>query len=133
MFWFHKMSVHFSDLARKFFEHFFEMATKVETIEPFYADNVKTVFDFSKNGGECLEFNNKTDALNEMKNILPLKSASQHSFAPQPLSNGKVIILVQGYNISGDEKRTYEITFVLAETDALTHRYGITNQILIQL
>ena len=83
------MSVHFSDLSRKFFEHFFKLATKTETIEPFYTDDVRTRFDFTSNGGEILEFSTKREALEIMEKLLPLEPESTHSFSAQPYNDGK--------------------------------------------
>ena len=133
------MSVHFSDLSRKFFEHFFKLATKTETIEPFYTDDVRTRFDFTSNGGEILEFSTKREALEIMEKLLPLEPESTHSFSAQPYNDGKTLITVKAFQRfrktenSIEEKTSFIMTFVLAEVEFETHRFGITHQIVIQL
>ena len=126
------MSVHFSELSRKFFEHFFKLATKTETIEPFYTDDVRSRFDFSENGGEIFDFKTKKETLEIMEKLLPLKPESSYSFSAQPYNDGKTIITVNAFN-DENVKINYIMTFVLAEVEVETHRFGITHQIVIQL
>ena len=128
-----KMSVHFSELSRKFFEHFFKLATKTETIEPFYTDNVTTVFDFSKSGGEIFKFQTKKETLSQMSSLLPLHPETSHSFSAQPYQNGKTIIIATASSENSTPKKIFSMTFVLDEVDKETHRFGITHQILMEI
>ena len=134
------MSVHYTELSRKFFEHFFNLATKTETVEPFYATDITALFDFTENDGVLIEVNSKDEVLSILSPLLPLKPETSHSFSAQPYNDGKTIITVNAYHVFEDEenptiktKTNYEITFVLTEVDAETHRFGITHQILISL
>lgn len=113
------MSVNYQDITNAFKEHFFENATKTESIEPFYADNVEGTI-------EELSVNGKKEVLDAIAPYLPLALDKLTVAAGQPFLEKKV--LFSSYASSKDKKVL--LTFVIEEIDVATHRYAITKQLL---
>ena len=124
------MSVHHTELSRKFFEHYFQLATKVETIDPFYTDDVTCVFDFTQINGERKSTHTKNELLEVMSSLVPLHPSTNNSFVEQPYKDSEAIITAKAYSTKQNEKQFYSMTFVLKEVETETHRYGITHQIV---
>ncbi|KAI5548717.1 hypothetical protein TVAGG3_0172910 [Trichomonas vaginalis G3] len=128
------MSVHHHELAKKFFEHFFKLATKTESIDPFFTETCNLTF-----GDE--QFSGKEAVLEKLAPLLPLTPCTTHSFVEQPYSNGRCIVTANARTeiqpkIDVTENVTcvhFIITFLLAEIDVSIHRYGITHIIVLPI
>ena len=113
-------SVHFQDLSQKFIECFFENATKTETLDPIFTDNV--VASIQKK-----EISTKAEVLKALEAFLPLEKINPKVEIYQPFNTGSVLT-VEAKN----KDKNYALTFTLKEVDTTVHRFGIDRFILIE-
>ena len=118
-------SINYNDLGTSFVSHFYKLATKVESIDPFFAPDVKASIDGKQVQG-------KKSVLQELTFYLPFqKSSIMAKDGIQPFKNGS-LISSQCTCAKGKAVLTVALTEVKQEKkdDKDVHVYGI-NELIV--
>ena len=121
-------SINFQDLSTNFLKHFFELATKIESIDPFFAPDVKASI-------EGKQVKGKNSLLQELTFYLPLSKPSLIAKdAYQPFKDGS-LISSQCQSSKGKVALTVALTEVKQEKkdDKDVHVFGINEFIIYTL
>ena len=120
-------SISYTDLSQNFINHFTELSTKQETIQPFFTEDVKANFN------EKL-VNGKAAVIQDLAPYLPFSkpSAMTHEQAYQPFKDGSLITF-KPESKKGHVILTFELTEVKQDKkdDQTVHIFGINKFLLL--